>query len=136
MGHEVIDVAGDVGIRAWGETFEEAIESAITGMYSLITELDKVAEKASIEAGAEADTPEGLVVRLLNELIFRFDTEGFTGKRAQVELEENRARARVFGEEFDPERHPRGLLLKAATYHNLKVEKEGGNWRMEIIFDI
>jgi SHS2 domain-containing protein len=45
-------------------------------------------------------------------------------------------RASVSGEEFDPERHEGRLLIKAATYHRLKIERKGDRWETEIIFDI
>jgi SHS2 domain-containing protein len=40
------------------------------------------------------------------------------------------------GEYFDPAKHQGRLLLKAATYHNLKVVDENGRWTAEIIFDV
>jgi len=48
----------------------------------------------------------------------------------------NRMSARVSGEDFDPERHEKRLLIKAATYHRLSIEEEEGQWVAEIIFDI
>ncbi len=137
MGYETVDVMGDVGLRAWGETLQEAFRSAIAGMYGLITDLDSIEEKKSIEVSHQGDSPEGLLVGLLNELIYIFETEDFVGKRPEIEeFGEGRIKVRIFGEEFERERHPSGLLLKAATYHGLKVEKMGSRWQMEIIFDI
>jgi SHS2 domain-containing protein len=88
----------------------------------------------------------------LNELIFRFDVDGFIAKRISVKEcsgppgeaasvqrpggEPFRVSAFLSGEEFDPALHERRLLLKAATYHNLRVEKKGDIWRSEIIFDV
>ena len=40
------------------------------------------------------------------------------------------------GEEFDPERHESRLLIKAATYHRLKVEKSNDTWQIDVVFDI
>ncbi len=149
MNYEAMDISGDAGIRARGESPEEAFEAAATGMYSLITGLDSVREAGSIEVAVEGDSPEGLLAGFLNELIFRFDAYGFIGKRVEIkQLELDEAfierggrggcfvKANVYGEEFDPARHPRGLLIKAATYHGLNVEKKDGQWSLEVIFDI
>jgi SHS2 domain-containing protein len=85
----------------------------------------------------KSDSPEGLLVSWLNELIFRFDTYGFVGKKIRVStLDDYRIKAYVSGEDFDEERHERGLLVKAATYHRLKVERGDGIWVVEVIFDI
>jgi SHS2 domain-containing protein len=51
-------------------------------------------------------------------------------------LSDNRIDARISGEEFDPERHEGKLLIKAATYHRLKIENRDHGWKAEIIFDI
>ena len=80
---------------------------------------------------------EGLLVAWLNELIFHFDTYGFLGKDIHInELRDTLITATVKGEAFDPERHGRGLLIKAATYHKLKIERKEDHWEADVIFDI
>lgn len=137
VGYEHLDISGDAGVRATGGSLEELFENAALGMYSLVTDPEGVREETTITVEAESDGPEGLLVNFLNELIFRLDTEGFVGKRVRVlRMGEETARAEIAGEEFDPERHEAGLLLKAATYHGLKVEERGGRWSADVIFDI
>jgi SHS2 domain-containing protein len=141
MKFEILDISGDAGIRAYGDKFEEAFANAGIGMYSLITDLDKIEERQNIEIEAKGDSPEGLLVAYLNELIFRFDTYGFVGKRIEMELfglqpSAYYIKAKVWGEEFDPGRHEGRLLVKAATYHNIRVEKINDKCEVEVIFDI
>jgi SHS2 domain-containing protein len=45
-------------------------------------------------------------------------------------------KAVLSGEEFDPERHESRLLIKAATYHQLRIEKVNDVWEIDVIFDI
>lgn len=137
MGYEHLDIFGDAGVRATGESLKEVFENAVLGMYSLVTDLNGVREERAITVEAESDSREGLLVNLLNELIFRLDTEGFVGGGVKMlEVGDERVKAEITGEEFDPERHETGLLLKAATYHGLKVEEKDGRWLAEVIFDI
>ena len=140
MRYEAMEVSGDAGIRAAGGSLNEVFAAAAIGMYSLITDLSGVEEKKSIEVSVEADKsggPEGLLVGFLNELVFHFDARGFIGRRVEIRrLAEGRVDAVVRGEEFDRGRHAAGLLIKAATYHGLKVENSGGLWSAEVIFDI
>jgi SHS2 domain-containing protein len=42
----------------------------------------------------------------------------------------------VAGEEFDAGRHEGKLLIKAATYHKLRIEKIDDLWEIDVIFDI
>lgn len=140
MDYEILDISGDVGIRAFGAGAAEAFIHAASGMYSLVADAGCVEELRRLDIRVEGDSPEGLLVGFLNELIFHFDAYGFVGGR--IEIEELRldepaiVRAAVYGEEFDGARHERRLLLKAATYHNIVVTEEEGVWRLEVIFDI
>ncbi len=149
---EILDISGDVGIKAYGESLKDAFINAARGMYSLITDLDMVKEEKVIAVSVESDSMEGLIVSWLNELIFHFDAYGFIGKKISIseltvspspgEAEQlanqqaNRLDASIYGEDFDPDRHERKLLVKAATYHQLKVKKKNGKWEIDVIFDI
>jgi SHS2 domain-containing protein len=42
----------------------------------------------------------------------------------------------LHGEPFDPERHPRGIEVKAATYHQARVEREGDRWVAVVYVDV
>lgn len=134
---DVLDVSGDVGIMAYGKNLEDAFRNAAIGMYSLITDLDAIEEKRSIDISVESHSMEGLLVSWLNDLIFHFDAYGFIGKRIDIqEMGDNKIKTMVTGEDFDAERHEGKLLIKAATYHQLKIEKKGDIWEIDVIFDV
>lgn len=152
---ELLDIFGDAGIRAFGKDPQELFINAAFGMYSLITDLREIREIDTIDVKAESGSFEGLFISWLNELVFRFDTYGFIGGKIIVDeftpapLKTRGEAADVFtgsgsfaikaslsGEEFDPERHERKLLIKAATYHKLKIERIDDIWRADVIFDI
>ncbi len=145
--YEFLDISGDAGIRAFGDTAGELFANAARGMYDLMTDPAGVGKTETITVSLTHDSPEGLLVSWLNELIFRFDAHGFIGKEVVISeliFGDNSAgsgpnyslRASLSGEYFDPARHKGKLLLKAATYHRLKVEHKDGRWSAEIIFDI
>lgn len=134
---EIIDISGDVGIKAFGGSIEEVFKNSAIGMYRLITDLEGVKGEKDISISVESNSLEGLLVSWLNELIFHFDAYNFIGKDIVIlEMSDRKLKANVKGEEFDTERHERKLLIKAATYHRLKVEKAGDVWEADIIFDI
>jgi SHS2 domain-containing protein len=142
---ETIDVSGDAGMRAFGSDLKELFVNAALGMYELITDVSGIGELKVVDIAVTSNTIEGLLVSWLNELIFTFDTYGFLGKKivfeelVAAETEGGgplRLRASVAGEDFDPEKHERRLLVKAATYHRLKIVKSGDRFQAEVIFDI
>ncbi len=135
--YEPLDISGDVGIRVRGRNIKELFKNTAIGMYSLITNIDTVDKKKTIHISVESHSLDGLIISWLNELIFHFDTYGFIGKGIDItKLKDNRINAVLSGDEFDPERHEKRLLIKAATYHRLKLEKTEDGWRTEVIFDI
>jgi SHS2 domain-containing protein len=152
---KVLDISGDVGLRAFGKSINEAFINASIGMYSLITNPDAIKEKKTIDVTVESHSLDGLLVSWLNELIFHFDAYGFIGKKITsteltqplqregkggadqtVSLPACKIKATITGEDFDAERHERRLLIKAATYHMLRIEKAGDMWEVDVIFDI
>jgi len=134
---ELIDISGDAGIRAFGHSLEDLFLNAAAGMYSLITDPGGVVPRKSIDIKAEAASSEGLLVSWLNELIFHFDAYGFIGRDIHIQkLNNTLIISTIDGEDFVPERHGRGLLIKAATYHKLKIERKEDHWEADVIFDI
>jgi SHS2 domain-containing protein len=148
---EILDISGDVGIKAFGKDIKEAFVHGALGMFSLITDLETIQEKKSIKVTVESNSLDGLLVSWLNELIFYFDTYGFIGRKITMTeitpyphlrgggMEEGtgyKFKATISGEEFDKQRHEGKLLIKAATYHKLKIEKTHGIFEIHVIFDI
>jgi SHS2 domain-containing protein len=135
--YETIDISGDAGIRGYGETIEQAFANTALGMYSLITDPEGVKAKKTVTVSAGSESLDGLLVSWLNELIFHFDTYGFVGKEIVITaFGDTMIVAVVAGEDFDPERHDKRLLIKAATYHQLRIEETDGVWAMSVVFDI
>ena len=145
--YEVIDISGDAGIRAFGGSPGELLANAALGMYSLIVDPQTVRATGHIEVSVRHASLDGLLLAWLNELIYRFDVDGFLArdivvttssstKKADAEDREYLLGASLSGENFDPERHRGKLLVKAATYHNLKVQQNDDYWTAEVIFDI
>jgi SHS2 domain-containing protein len=134
---ELLDISGDAGVRAFGRSREEAFANAAVGMYSLMTDPELLEEEKTLTVIAEGDSPEGLLVAWLNELIFRFDAQGLIGKTVSVRfLSDTEIDSKISGQDFDPERHEKRLLVKAATYHRVRIEEKNGIWEIDVVFDI
>ncbi|MEW6600508.1 MAG: archease [Nitrospirota bacterium] len=133
---EQIDISGDVGLKVYGESIERLFENAAAGMFALMTDPAGVKETEQREVSLKFETLESALVQWLNELLFLFDTYGFTGKTFSIRFEGNMLRAAVSGGIFVPERNGQKLLIKAATYHQLSINNIGSRWEATIIFDI
>lgn len=139
MGYEILDAGGDAGVRVTAYSLKAAFADAALGMYSLVADLAEVKQVNIFEVEVTSQSLEGLVVAWLNELVFHLDSRGFVASRVEVsllELEDFKVCAILAGEVLDTDRHGHGPLIKAATYHDLKVQRVEGLWFIEVVFDI
>ena len=134
---EIIDHTADVGIVAYGADVEDLFSNAALAMFSLITELESIEEKLHFDLKVSSEDRDSLLVEWLNELIYLFDVEHILFNRFDIEsLTHNQLKAVCYGETFDPMKHKIKIEVKAATYHMLKLDKNGGGYKAQIIFDI
>jgi SHS2 domain-containing protein len=73
----------------------------------------------------------------LNEVLYHFDAKGIVFAEFRIhELKPWSVRATATGEPRDPARHPPKVIVKAVTYHQLRVAREGDRWVAEVYLDI
>ena len=77
-----------------------------------------------------------LLLDLLGELLFRFETTGFLGREFDVTRTSGGLLAQSRGEVIEDQPHRLSREVKAITYHGLKVEQQDGGWLAEVIVDI
>ena len=133
---EILDHTADVGIIAHGADINQAFANAARALFSLITELDNVAEVLHRDIEVTAPDIESLLVEWLNELIYLFDTENILFKRFDItRLSHTQLKARNYGEKVDRSKHQLKTGVKAATYHMLKVDRRD-DCQVQVLFDI
>jgi SHS2 domain-containing protein len=150
--YEQIDISGDVGLRVHGESLEVLFENAATGMSELVADVSEIQETEEREVTVTSESYEHALIQWLNELVFLYDTYGFIGKKFHAEFKKNaphrtmtattdsrgsiKLDATVSGGFFNPEINESGLLIKAATYHDLSLKKSDSWWEAIVVFDI
>ena len=134
---EVIDHTADIGIIAYGADIKQVFANAALGLFNLMADLDNPKEDIKREIELSAEDVEILLVEWLNELIYISDVEHIIFKRFEInELSSTQLRATCFGEKIKPGQHRLKREIKAATYHMLRLNKENGSYKVQIIFDI
>ena len=136
-GFEIEEHTADVAVVATGADLGEALAWLAKGMFSIIAELEHVRPRETVEFSVSAHDPESLAVDWLNELLYRFEVDGFLPRDFRVAPNQDRTslRARCVGERLDPSRHSILLGVKAATYHELQVS-HNGEWRIRVVLDV
>ena len=100
------------------DAFAELLASDVEG--------PEVTHELRLESGERA----GLLVELLEEIVYLADTARFAPDEL-VEIDIVGRRAVVRGRTSDPP-----PLVKAVTYHGLDFRAEGGRWRARVVLDV
>jgi SHS2 domain-containing protein len=127
----------DMGIRGFGATKAEAFEQAALAMTAVIADLHTVARQEVVEIVCEEQDDELLFVSWLNALLYEMATRRMLFSKFKVMTQGDRLEGEAWGEELDEGRHRPVVEVKAATYGDLKVEKDrDGNWVAQCVVDV
>ena len=126
----------DMGIRGMGPTLHAAFEQAALAMTAVITSLDTVAAEQKVDIACSAPDDELLLVDWLNALLYEMDIRRMLFSRFKVLIEGHKLTASAWGEPVNVEKHTPAVEVKAATYTELAVLCENGNWTAQCIVDV
>lgn len=138
---EFLEHTADVYVRAHGKTMEEAFENSALAMFETISDTDKIAQMESDSLEVEAEDQYALLYNWLEALLVNSETKGMLYSKFQIiKLKENdegfKINAKVWGEKFNPKKHPQKVAVKAVTYHRMVVIHEVDKVILEFILDI
>ena len=138
---EFLEHTADVYIRAHGKTMEEAYENAALAMFETITDTDQVAQSEADSIEVEAEDQYALLYNWIEALLVNSETKGMLYSKFQInswkETAENfKIKAKIWGEKFDPQKHPQKVAVKAVTYHRMVIIREMDSVILELILDI
>lgn len=133
-GFEVLEHTADIGIRAWGRSDAEAFEQAAAGLVELLGARAMGPGEARALSASGRD-PGGVLVDFLNEMLVLHETEGVGVAAVRIDrLSDTGLEATV---EVVPLRAPpEGIEVKAATYHQLRVDRDPERTLVEVYLDV
>lgn len=132
-----ISHTADLGWRIWGDSLPQLFENAGAALMATLVDRRSLRRREARDIAVESGDRESLLVDWLNHLLYLFDVDGFLGREFQVvTLTPTHLTARVWGEIFDPARHPEKTAVKAATFHKLEIIRKGPRWQATVILDL
>ena len=136
--YELIEHTADIGVRIKGKDLREIFTNAADAMFDIIvefcTDCNKLEPKEfNIEISAE--NIEELIVNWLNELLSLSEAKNLIFNRFLFKsLSENHLMSVASG--YPREKYKIKTEIKAATYHELRIEKTEKGFQAEVIFDV
>ncbi len=136
-----LEHTADVGFEVTAASLAGVFTGAAQALLGVIFEGGPpAAEGEPKELELEAPDLETLLVRWLDELIYRVQTLGEVPVQTRVRLEPGDAGWRLSAElkvvPFARLADRFAGEVKAATYHGLRIEQEDGRWRARVILDV
>ena len=138
---EFLEHTADVYVRAYGASMEEAYANAALAMFETMTDSNKIAQTHQETLEVEAEDQYALLYNWLEALLVKFETENMLFSKFEITdwketAETFKFKAKVWGEKFDPKKHPQKVGVKAVTYHLMVVIREPQKVVLEFILDI
>lgn len=133
---EVLDHTADTGIRVEGRSLCELIESAANGMFGLMAEDNRCPSERPIEFDMSSRSADDLVIDTLSELLYQSETQDLLLCEIEVgEAEDGGVTVTTWGVPWDHVELT-GPPIKAVTYHDFEVKREGDSWTATVYFDV
>ncbi len=138
---EFLEHTADAYIAAYGRSLAEAFENAALAMFETMTDTSKVEPKIEDEIEVEGFDEQSLLYNWLESLIVKFEMTGNLYSKFKItDIEKTeggfRLKAKVWGEQFNPEKHPQKVGIKAVTYHRMEIKKEPEKVTVKFLLDL
>jgi SHS2 domain-containing protein len=134
---DVLEHPADIGFRAFGNDLPDLFANAAMAMLSIAGDPEAAEPSEEYPMAIESGDRESLMVDWLSEVLFWFDGKRIAFREFSITaLTDSALQAIARGEPREPERHRARLIVKAVTYHQLKVEQRDGLWVAEVYLDI
>ena len=134
---EIVDHTADIAIKAYGNTLKELFENAALGMFNIIADLEGIKSSTEVDIKLEAPDEEELLVEWLEELLYNFYTKNIIFSEFKIsELTGTKLAAKIKGRFIGENKNRLKTEIKAAPRHELKINKNGGKYEAQVVFDV
>jgi SHS2 domain-containing protein len=134
--YEELSHTADWSLRAWAPSLEGLFVESARGMYALAGVRTDPGSGAKRTFAASALDAEGLLVAFLTELVYAAEGENLAFEDIRLHLAKGREGFELKAEMAGRHILSADKLIKAVTYHNLKIRTTQRGREVEIVFDV
>lgn len=135
MKYEIFEHTADIGIKVFGNTFNEIYNNSVESFADLMVDTTGLVTEKSRNVSLDSKSPDTLLVDLLSLILYNFEAENILFLRSELEYDskETRITGTLYGAEVPDDIDYRNVI-KAVTYHGLECSPEKGY--AKVVFDI
>lgn len=138
--YNFIEHTADLGVEIKSDSLPELFEAAVVIMFDNLIEISKITPQKLFKLKVKGNSCEEMLFNLLKKLLEDFYIKGIAfAKVESLNIKRNKAIIKFWGDIITDSKYPRDIFkyeIKTITYHNLKIEKIGSQYKTVIIFDI
>ncbi len=135
--YEQTDHTADIGLRIFGKSLPNLFSNAGYALCDTLTDISKVKPVTKKTFSLQRDSAEELLVEWMGALLFSFETENIIFRKFNIiSIDNNTLSAEAKGDVFNNDIHIIKNVIKAVTYHKLKIEKTESLWQAQVVLDI
>lgn len=131
---------GDLTFVARGETLAALFGAASEALLAAsVVDPARVESRERVALALEEPDPDLLLLRFLSELVFQRDARQLLLRAGKIEIdvaESARLRGDLCGERLDAARHELAHDVKAATAHQLAIERTAAGHQVRVTLDV
>ncbi|WP_235437848.1 archease [Kitasatospora griseola] len=139
-GHRAVPHTADMRVEAWAPTAEGCIGEAVRAVVEGFADTSKARQVAEREHTATAGTDEDLLVSVLDEVIYRMDTDGEIPLDTEVGTIRDTGEGRSLSVRFrmaDADTAELvGAVPKAVALHGLHLRGGPDGWTCQVTLDV
>jgi SHS2 domain-containing protein len=138
--YRMLDIAtADMAFEAFGKNLDDLFTNCGLAVTAVMTDPPSVKRKEAREFTVGGHDLPSLLFDYLTKILYFKDAEGivFSGFSVRVRKKDGgfSLSCTARGEALDRRKHELRTEVKAATYHQMKVEEKAGRWRAQVVLD-
>lgn len=135
--YEEVFHTADLAARIYGRDLNELFENAAFSMFDMMADLKGMGADETVGIEVDAPDDEALLISWLNELLYiSFDRDMLFAEFNVRSLEGNKLQAEVKGRKIVDTSNRLRYEIKAATYHDVEIQRMRKGYMVTVVFDI
>lgn len=135
-GHRSLPHTADVILEAWGRDRTECLEEIVSALVEQYADRSGASPSGTRRFEVSGTTPEGMLVALLEEVIYLTDTQGLVPVGVSVESGDERTTAGTFRVASVSEVEQVGSVPKAVAWRELELVSGPRGWSCRVTVDV
>jgi SHS2 domain-containing protein len=131
-GYREVEHTADWELEVWAPDFTGLLKQAAQGMNELAGARLKESPRYRRELFIQGWDEESLLVKFLSELLYLVESENLAFDRYELTHSSGRVEAQIEGAPIAS----LAKVIKAVTYHNLKIRRSKDGLRANLVFDV